>query len=166
MDFFFRQEPAVSDVAAIRQLVADTGFFRADEVAVAGELVEERLAKGEASGYYFWFADIKGKPVGYVCFGPIPCTLGSYDLYWIAVERNCQGKGLGLLLAKRAEQSAHDMGGRRMYVETSGKELYAPTRAFYERAGYFKAAELPDFYDEGDAKIVYQKNLCMSREQE
>jgi ribosomal protein S18 acetylase RimI-like enzyme len=159
MDFTFRDMPKRSDAEAVRHMAERTGFFRPDEVDVAVELVEERLAKGEASGYYFWFADREGVPVGYVCFGPIPCAVGSYDLYWIVVDKDSQGGGLGLRLTGLAEETARNMGGRRLYVETAGKEQYRGTRAFYERAGYFKAAELPDFYDAGDAKIIYQKNL-------
>lgn len=159
MDIGFRELPTLDDVAAVRRLVEGTGFFRSDEVDVAAELVEERLAKGVASGYHFLFADHGREPVGYACFGPVPCTIGSFDLYWIAVARDCQGCGLGLRLAQRCEAAALAMGGRRMYVETAGKEQYRPTRAFYEKAGYFLAAELPDFYDVGDAKIIYQKNL-------
>ena len=161
-EFAYRDVPFPGDVQAVADMVAGTGFFRPDEVAVAAELVEERLAKGEASGYYFWFVDAcaePGKPVAYVCFGPTPCTVGTFDLYWIVTGRDWQGKGLGKKLASLAERAAAAMGGRRMYVETAGKEQYAPTRAFYESAGYFKAAELPDFYDAGDAKIIYQKNL-------
>lgn len=159
MDVLFRDLPRPSDVDDIRRLVEGTGFFRPDEVAVAAELVEERLAKGTDSGYYFWFADMDGRPAGYVCFGPTPCTIGSFDLYWIAVDRKRQSRGLGLRLCALAEESARAMSGRGMYVETSGKEQYLPTQRFYEKAGYRKAAELPDFYDVGDAKIIYSKKL-------
>ncbi len=155
----FRDAPLPSDADAVRRLADASGFFRPDEVAVAAELVEERLAKGPGSGYYFWFADIDGRPAAYVCHGPTPCTIGSFDLYWIVVDKERQGQGLGLALMRKAEDSARAMGGRRMYVETSGKELYRPTRAFYLKAGYAEAARLPDFYDIGDDKIIYQKTL-------
>jgi ribosomal protein S18 acetylase RimI-like enzyme len=75
------------------------------------------------------------------------------------VDPKCQGTGLGKRLALLAEQSAAALGGRRMYVETSGKEQYTSTRKFYESAGYAVEAEFPDFYDCGDPKIVYRKML-------
>jgi GNAT superfamily N-acetyltransferase len=156
----YRDTPFPSDAEAVRRMAAGTGFFRPDEVAVAVELVEERLAKGPDSCYHFWFADIGGGPAAYVCHGPTPCTIGSFDLYWIVVDKDCQGQGLGLALMRLAEDSARAMGGRRMYVETSGKELYVPTRGFYTKAGYFQAARLPDFYDTGDDKVIFQKNLA------
>ena len=162
MDFAYRDTPLPSDVEAVAAMVENTGFFRNDEVDVAVELVQEYLAKGEDSGYYFWFADrtsSSNSPAGYVCYGPTPCTIGSFDLYWIVVDKECQGHGLGRILAGMAEKSAAKMSGRRMYVETSGKELYAPTQAFYRSIGYAEAARLPDFYDVGDDKIIYQKIL-------
>ena len=158
-DIVFRDTPIPSDAARIGEIVGGTGFFRPDEITVAVELVEERLAKGIDSGYYFWFADIAGSPAGYVCFGPTPCTIGSFDLYWIAVDKERQGLGLGMRLCALAEETARTMGGRGMYVETSGKESYLPTQRFYEKAGYQKAAELPGFYDVDDAKIIYSKPL-------
>lgn len=155
-----RTAPTPHDVAAVRTLVAGTGYFRPDEVDVAAELVDERLAQGEASGYFFVFADLDdgagaARLVGYTCYGPIACTLGSYDLFWIAVDTRAQGTGLGRLLLRHTEAAIAAAGGRRVYAETSGKAQYASTRAFYERCGYRKEAELADFYDVGDAKVVY-----------
>jgi hypothetical protein len=46
-----------------------------------------------------------------------------------------------------------------VYVETSGRRDYAPTRAFYERAGYRPEARLADFYAPGDDKWIYVKPL-------
>lgn len=155
----YRTETSQNDIAAVRRITEDTGFFRPDEVDVAVELIEEQLAKGDVSGYYYVFADVDGKPMGYVCYGPTPCTIGSFDLYWIVVDKDSQGLGLGRELMRRAEIAAAGMGCKRMYVETSGKELYRPTQQFYERVGYSQAARLPDFYDVGDDKIIYQKNL-------
>ena len=155
----FRDEPRPDDVRAVRELVAGTGLFRPGEVDVAAELVDERLAKGGASGYHFFLADRDARLAGYVCYGPIPCTVGSYDLYWIAVDRKFQGRGLGLRLMAMAEEAIRDRGGRSVYVETGGKELYRPTRSFYVRAGYSKEAELSDFYEPGDAKVVFRKIL-------
>ncbi len=159
MQIRFRDTVQPSDAAAVRRLTESTGFFRPDEVDVAVELVEERLAKGVGSEYFFWIAEAEDGMIGYVCYGPVPCTLGSYDLYWIVVDQRRQRHGLGKQLASMAENSAKQMGGQRIYVETAGKKQYAPSRKFYEKAGYRLAAELPDFYEPGDAKLIYQKNL-------
>lgn len=147
------------DEASVRAIVCSTGFFRPAEAAIAVELVEERLRRGAASGYRFVFADQAGRTVAYVCYGPIAGTAGSFDLYWIAVRRDCQGRGLGRRLFREVERRVRAAGGRRIYVETSGREAYAPTRAFYARCGCVIEAQLPDFYDRGDGKVIYCRKL-------
>lgn len=149
-----------TDREAVARIVTATGFFRDDEIAVAVELIDERLTKGESSGYHFVFAEIEDSVAGYACFGQIPCTLWSYDLYWIAVDPAFQKHGLGRLLLQASEQQIRINGGQRVYIETSGKTQYAPTRAFYERCGYRIDAELAEFYGSGDSKIIYVKALA------
>ena len=98
--------------------------------------------------------------VGYACYGPIACTVGSYDLYWIAVDPGLAGTGvLGRLLLARSRTSHRVPAGRHIYIETSGRPQYAPTRTFYERCGYQLAAVLNDFYDRGDDKVIWRKEV-------
>ena len=52
-----------------------------------------------------------------------------------------------------------ELGGRRVYVETSSRRLYAPTREFYTGLGYRRQALIPEFYGPGDVKIIYAKEL-------
>ncbi len=110
--YAFREQPLCRDIEAVSRLVEGTGFFRPDEILVAAELVEECLDKGPSSGYSFIFADgASGALQGYVCYGSIPCTLGSYDLYWIAVDQGSQGHGLGKILVARTEEAVRRLGG-------------------------------------------------------
>ncbi|MBK8270419.1 MAG: GNAT family N-acetyltransferase [Planctomycetes bacterium] len=155
----FRCDVRPGDEQHVRRMVASSGFFRLDEIPVAVELVEEALRKGAASGYSFVFAEEEGRPLGYACFGLIPCTLSSFDLYWIVVEQECRGRGIGRDLMMRVEEAVRESGGRRVYIETSTRDQYAPTRHFYERCGYAKVAELPDFYADGDGKAVFCRQL-------
>ena len=155
----FRPEPRAGDVEAVRALVAATGFFSEEEIAVAAELVEERLARGPASGYEFRLADAAGGLAGYSCFGRIALTQASYDLYWIVVAPATQRTGLGRRLLQATEAAVTALGGRRLYAETSSRALYAPTRGFYRGCGYREAACFADFYAPGDGKVVFEKQL-------
>ena len=156
----FRYEPSETDAAAVRDIVASTGFFNAEEIDIAVELVEERLSRGGKSGYHFVFAQTpKGHVVGYACYGPISGTKSSFDLYWIAVRDDRRGKGLGAVIMEKAESAIASMGGVRVYAETSSRAQYKPTRAFYEKQGYLQDALMEDFYDEGDGKVVYVKKV-------
>ena len=154
---WLRDEVLATDPDAVRKLVERTGFFRPDEVDIAAELVDERLARGLASGYHFVFATIDGQVAGYACYGPIACTIGSYDLYWIAVDPGFQRRGLGRQLMAEVEARVAEMGGQRIYIDTSGKTQYAPTRHFYERSGFRCEARLADFYASGDDRMIYVK---------
>lgn len=157
-----REAVTRADVDAVRAIVEATGFFRPDEAAVAVELAQDRLARGaEASGYRFLFAEAAGEslPLGYACFGPIPCTLASWDLYWIAVRPEHGGRGVGRMLMRRMEQTARAEGCRNLYIETSARAQYDPTRAFYLSCGYRVEHVFPDFYAPGDGRAVYVKRL-------
>lgn len=155
----FRTTPRPDDAPAVRGLVAATGFFSAEEVAVAGELVEERLAKGPASGYEFLLAGAPGGLAGYSCFGRIALTEASWDLYWIAVAPGERRHGLGRRLLQASEAAMAAAGARAVYAETSSRPLYAPTRAFYLACGYREAARLDDFYAPGDGKVIFERRL-------
>ena len=155
----FRLEVTAEDRERVQALVQSTGVFSPSEVAVAVELVDERLAKGPASGYEFIFAEQQGRTLGYACYGHIAVTAASYDLYWVAVDKSAQGQGLGRALLEKSEQLIRQRGGRRMYIETSSRHDYAPTRTFYLRCGYQEEAVLKDFYAPGDDKVIYVKAL-------
>jgi len=160
----FREDVRPEDAAAVRALAAATGFFSESEADIAEELVLERLRLGEAGGYFFLFADAGDGPAeyalaGYACYGPTPGTNGCFDLYWIVVAPDGQGRGLGRGLLAAAEDRIRERGGRKVIVETSSRPLYAKTRAFYDKTGYLAEAVIADFYDAGDAKIIFTKTL-------
>jgi ribosomal protein S18 acetylase RimI-like enzyme len=155
----WREEPVSTDINDIVEIVRSTGFFNDEELDVAAELVEERLDKGISSGYYFIFLELDKKLIGYSCFGPIPGTVNSFDLYWIAVHNESRGMGLGKIIMERSEKEIAKMNGDRIYVETSSKDLYIPTRKFYEGCGYRAEAILKDFYAPCDDKIIYVKSI-------
>ena len=159
-DLIFRKTPSQDDPEKVRAIVEATGFFSDEEVEISVELVRERLSRGIESGYYFLFAENnKGKLVGYTCYGPVAGTKSSFDLYWIVVDNDCQGYGTGKLLNSKTEDLVREMGGTRIYAETSSREQYEQTRAFYRKAGYHEIAYLEDFYAPDDGKIIFVKKV-------
>lgn len=155
----WREAVKPEDGERVRSLVAATGMFSAEEIAIAEELVQERVARGRASGYEFVLLEEDGTLVGYACYGPIPGSASSHDLYWIAVHPDRQGRGFGHQILARAEAAMKRGGAQRVYIDTSTSARYTPTRAFYAAAGFTLAAELPDFYRPGDGKAIYSKAL-------
>jgi D-alanine-D-alanine ligase len=155
----FRDELTRADAVPIRQLVVATGFFNAAEIAIARELVDEHLAKGRASGYWFVLAESGADLAGYACFGPAPATVFSWHLYWIAVAPGWQRRQVGRLLLDQVEARIRAADGTQLYAETSSRPQYAPTRQFYARTGFREVAELPEFFGPGDGKVILQKDL-------
>jgi ribosomal protein S18 acetylase RimI-like enzyme len=155
----FREDPWPTDVRRVRDMVRSSNFFSEDETDLAMELVEERLQKGLTSGYHFLFAEKGDGVLGYACFGPIPCTVSSFDLYWIVVDNSLRGSGLGREILDRVERNIMAWGGKKIYVETSSRLQYRPTRAFYSKCGYRREALLKDFYAPGDHKMIFTKDL-------
>lgn len=191
----FRREVEPRDVELVRSMAESTGFFSAEEVLIAEELVRERLDKGPESGYHFIFAQEcpgagpngpmrtgctgstvqgmctgravqtggsgrAGEIVGYTCYGPVPGTQSSFDLYWIVVRQDRRGGGIGRALLAQTEEAVASLGGSRLYAETSSRELYDPTRRFYRSAGFRQEAFLENFYAPGDGKIIFVKEIA------
>lgn len=132
-------------------------MFRPSEVAIAVELLDRALAGDD--DYRFIGAFDGDALVGYACWGPTPGTEGTFDLYWIAVDTTKQGSGVGSQILAHVERTLQAGGGRLIVVETSSRGDYAPTRAFYERRGYTRAATLPGYYAPGDHLVIYLKEL-------
>ncbi|HEV2560995.1 MAG TPA: GNAT family N-acetyltransferase [Rhizomicrobium sp.] len=144
------------DAEAVARLVAHTGVFNAEEVAVARSLIEETRAhdKGE---YLFLMADGTDGLDGYVCFGPIPGTERRYELYWIAVQARHRGLGRKLLAA--CERAIRQCCGTHLFAETSTREEYAPAHALYRSSGYRLEATVADYHADGDHMAIFAKRL-------
>lgn len=156
----FRYTVSPGDPEAIRALVTSSNFFNEEEIAVAGELAEERLAEGETCSYRFVFLEQDGKMAGYSCYGHIPGTATSYDLYWIAVHESCRGERLGVRILEESCRRIREAGGCKVYAETSSRGQYRPTQRFYEKNGFYLEATIKDFYDVGDSKLIYTRELA------
>ena len=146
-----------ADRARIEEITRAVGRFREDEVLVALEVFDAATRGGDPS-YRLLGAELEGKLVGWICWGATPCTLGTYDLYWMAVEPRVQGSGVGTALVEEMERRLVGQ-ARLIVVETAGRSDYAATRAFYQARGYRAAAKIPDFYAPGDDQVVFVKQV-------
>lgn len=150
---------SAADKPALMRILKNTPEFKPFEITVAEELVDYYLSDGTKSGYNIFIADDDREVAGYVCFGETPCTIGTWDIYWIAVSQDKRGKGIGKLLDTAAETAIRQAAGRLAFIETSSTPLYENTRRFYEGRGYETIARIPDFYMPGDDKLILQKKL-------
>jgi len=147
------------DRGRIEEITRAVRLFRPDEIPVALEVFDEAVRAGPRGDPYAALgADVDGRLAGWICWGPTPCTLGTYDLYWMAVDPALQGAGIGTALVLEMERRLAGI-ARLIVVETAGRPDYAATRAFYQARGYHPTATIRDFYAPGDDQVVYVKDL-------
>jgi len=132
-------------------------------VDIALELIDEAVQKKDQSSYKIIVAlEPEGEEeriLGYICFGKTPMTEHTYDLYWIAVDPERRGRGVGNQLLKAMEESLRHNGGRTIRVETSSRETYDGTLEFYTNTGFIMVGRIPKFYQENDDLIILCKTL-------
>jgi GNAT superfamily N-acetyltransferase len=142
-------------------LTEATGFFNSEEVESVRRMLAEYFESPD-SDEYTWIAfreDVGARALGFACYGPASLAVGTYDLYWIVVDKVHQDKQIGSAMLAYMEQDLLLRRARQVYVETSDKPQYAPTRAFYERRGYILVAHFQDYYEIGDGKVIYCKRF-------
>jgi D-alanine-D-alanine ligase len=148
-----------ADRGRTEEITRAVGLFREEEIRVALEVFDEAVRAGPRGEPYCGLgADLDGRLVGWTCWGPTPCTVGTYDLYWMVVDPALQGAGTGTAMLNEMERRLAGV-ARLIIVETAGRPDYAPTRAFYEARGYAPVATIPDFYAPGDDQVVFVKNV-------
>jgi len=148
-----------ADKPALIHILKHTREFKSYEVTVAEEVIDSYLRDPKGSGYNVLVAEGNPGIAGYVCYGPTPCTDGTWDIYWIAVDRAVREQGIGAALTRNAEAAVQKARGRMIIIETSSTPIYDKTRRFYLGRGYEVVGRIPDFYAPGDDKLILQKRL-------
>lgn len=148
-----------ADTLALLELADGTGVFQPHEVETLNEVLDDYHREGEEYGHVCLTLQDGDRPVGFVYFAPVAMTDRTWELWWIVVGRDQQGRGRGRWLLDQVEQHVLRQAGRLLLIETSSTPHYEPTRRFYLHNGYNLAARIPDFYSDGDDKCVFAKRL-------
>lgn len=146
------------DYNSIIDILKRTGHFTGEEIEIADELLNSYFDLSLESGYWT-FTAVDEIVAGYVCYGPTPLTTGTYDIYWIAVDPDLQGRKIGTELLAFAEDDILKHKGRLITVYTSSQEKYSSTRIFYVKRGYQEGARIRDYYRPGDDLVIYVKQI-------
>ena len=147
------------DRPELLEIMESSGAFRPEEIAVGLELVDETLNPGPSTDYRWWIAEGAGQVLGFACFGPVPMTEGTFDLYWIAVAPEARGTGVAAGIEEAVADSVRSLGGYWLVAETSSTAPYLPAHAFYARRGYRLLGRIEDYYRPGDDRLIFGKRL-------
>lgn len=86
-------------------------------------------------------------------------TLATFDVYWIVVAPEAQGRGVGRALITETEHRVAARGATTIRIETSSLEGEGGAVRFYERAGYRRVGLIEGFYRPGDDLVTLAKRL-------
>ena len=149
-----------TDTPALLSLTESTGVFKKHEVQALQEVLEEYHASNRGYGHVAVVDEREGHVVGYAYYAPASMTDRSWSLYWIAVTKQTQARGVGSGLLKHAEDDIRKKNGRVLFIETSSLPHYDLTRRFYLKQGYEVTGQLRDYYADGDDMVVFRKRLA------
>ena len=148
-----------ADTPVLLQLAEGTGVFKPHEIEALNEVLTDFHAYNHEHGHRCVTREDRGKVVGFAYYAPAAMTDRTWYLYWIAVSKTTQAKGLGKQLLTYLEDDIRTQNGRVLFIETSSLPLYEPTRNFYLRNAYDQDATLRDYYADGDSMVVFRKKL-------
>ncbi len=164
------REVKKEDREPIIRLIRATKNFSDAEILIAEELIDICTERPEQKDYFAYVATSplplplpRGgageRLAGFLLLGPTPATTGTYDMYWIAVDPEFQGRGIAQALDDHAVQFVRGRGGYLIIAETSSQPSYKRTRAFYAKQQYEVLAHIRDYYKPGDDLIIFGKKV-------
>lgn len=151
-----------ADTPALLALAAGTGVFKPHEVETLEEVLDDFHREGAEYGHVCLTLEDGGAAVGFVYLAPVALTDRTWELWWIVVGQEHQGRGRGRWLLDRVEQVVARHAGRLLLIETSSTPPYEPTRRFYLKNQYKLAAQIADYYADGDDKVIFAKSFRSS----
>jgi ribosomal protein S18 acetylase RimI-like enzyme len=150
------------DAGAVKMLAVASGLFKEDELDGFDEMLSGFFDGALDDHSWLVQESDDGGVVGAAYYAPEPFSDRIWNLYFLAVLPEHQGRGTGGVLIDHVEQALRDAGADRarvLIVETSGLDRFEPARDFYRRHGFDEEARIRQFYGPDDDKIVFWKSL-------
>jgi ribosomal protein S18 acetylase RimI-like enzyme len=148
-----------ADTPTLKALTAGTGLFKPHEVEALQEVLDDYHSGRSGDDHVAIVEEHDGRLAGYAYYAPDIMTDRTWYLYWIAVAKDIQARGVGGRLLAHAEADIRRRRGRLMFIETSSLAHSELTRKFYLKHGYEITGVLRDFYSDGDDMVIFRKRL-------
>lgn len=152
----------VQDSDALVRVGVEAGMFAPGETGWLETLIADYFA-GKLGEGHGWIADEEhGVIRGVAYYAPAVAASGVSDLLMIGVVPGSQRQGRGECLLRHVEDALRADGQRMLLVETSALPGFDGARAFYRKNGFEEEARIRDFYQQGEDKVVFRKQLGAS----
>lgn len=149
----------VPDKGKMVDAAVRTGVFRDKEISILEELIDDMLGDKETT-YRSVSAYTEGILSAFAILGRTPLTDFSWDIYWLVVSPEFQGKGIGARILHESERIMTENSPEAVIrVETSTRSEYLPARRFYLNKGFREVGIIEDFYARQDGIVIYAKNI-------
>lgn len=129
------------------------------------EMVKNAVLQSLEDGdsHQYWFVEDQNMIIGALGINENTYKSGGYEMVedYVAVHQLYRRKGIGSLLLHTMEDFVRGRKGRYIHIETCDIPSYVPARRFYEKNGYEKVGEMPDYFNVGEGRIDYFKKLDM-----
>lgn len=115
----------------------------------------------KGKNHQYWYIENDGQIIAAIGVRENKYGSGGYEMDsdYIAVHKGYRNKGIATKLLKAVENFVKSKKGRYLHVLTCDIDSYKPARSFYEKSGYKKVAEIPDYYVEGEGRVDYFKKF-------
>jgi len=139
-----------ADIDALGALAEAAGLFPA-------AYLPDMIAPALDGGTEIWrVAEQDGAVAGFAFARPEEMADRVWNILAIAVAPSARGSGLaGTLLT--ATEAALD--ARLILIETTQLPAQAAARAFYAKHGYTEQGRIPDYYADGEDKVLFRKRV-------
>jgi ribosomal protein S18 acetylase RimI-like enzyme len=148
-----------ADTPILLAIAESTGVFKPMEIEALHEVLDDYHRENHQDGHKCVSYEKDGQVIGFAYYAPTAMTDRTWDLYWIAVSKQTHARGIGSALLKFVEEDIRREGGRQLFIETSSLPHYELTRRFYLKHGYEKACVQPDYYADGDDRVMFRKRF-------
>jgi ribosomal protein S18 acetylase RimI-like enzyme len=149
-----------ADTEALVHLADATTVFKPIEIVALREVLDDYHTTNHRHGHKCVTFEQSGTILGFAYYAPAAMTDHSWYLYWIAVTRHTQARGIGGKLLRYVEEDIARSRGRVLFIETSSLSHYDLTRRFYLKHQYEQAATIPDYYADGDDMVIFRKRFA------
>ncbi|PIY69348.1 hypothetical protein COY90_01085 [Candidatus Roizmanbacteria bacterium CG_4_10_14_0_8_um_filter_39_9] len=109
----------------------------------------------------YWYVENNGEIIAAIGVRENKYGGGGYEMDsdYVAVHKNYRRSGIASALLEKVENYVKQKKGRYLHILSCDIESYKPARLFYEKHGYQKVAEIPDYYVVGEGRVDYLKRF-------